>query len=90
MDDLWPNQTVVPEFQRIMLDFEYRAWRLGMDVLSCFAERLGFARDFFTKAHDRSLPDYRAPCACCTICRCRKTTWTPACGAPVRTPTLTA
>ena len=49
MDDLWPNQTVVPEFHRIMLDFEYRAWRLGMDVLSCFAERLGFARDFFDK-----------------------------------------
>ncbi|MEB3734456.1 2OG-Fe(II) oxygenase family protein [Halopseudomonas pachastrellae] len=43
-----------------MLDFEYRAWRLGMDVLSCFAERLGFARDFFTKAHDRSLPDYQS------------------------------
>ncbi|MEL0167311.1 MAG: 2-oxoglutarate and iron-dependent oxygenase domain-containing protein [Pseudomonadaceae bacterium] len=60
MDDLWPNQTVVPEFHRIMLDFEYRAWRLGMDVLSCFAERLGFARDFFTKAHDRSLPDYQS------------------------------
>ncbi len=60
MDDLWPNQTVVPEFHRIMLDFEYRAWRLGMDVLSCFAERLGFARDFFTKAHDRRLPDYQS------------------------------
>lgn len=24
MDDLWPNQTVVPEFHRVMLDFEYQ------------------------------------------------------------------
>jgi len=60
MDDLWPNQTVVPEFHRIMLDFEYRAWQLGMQVLSCFAERLGFERDFFTKAHDRRQPDYQS------------------------------
>jgi isopenicillin N synthase-like dioxygenase len=60
MDDLWPNQTVVPEFRRIMLDFEYRAWLLGMDVLSCFAERLGFSRNFFTEAHDRRQPDYQS------------------------------
>ena len=60
MDDRWPNQTVVPEFHRIMLDFEYRAWQLGMQVLSCFAERLGFERDFFTKAHDRRQPDYQS------------------------------
>ncbi|WP_339805221.1 2-oxoglutarate and iron-dependent oxygenase domain-containing protein [uncultured Marinobacter sp.] len=60
MDDLWPNQTVVPEFQRVMLDFEHRAWQLGMQVLSCFAERLGFDRDFFTKAHDRRKPDYQS------------------------------
>lgn len=60
MDDLWPNQTVAPEFQRVMLDFEHRAWQLGMWVLSCFADRLGFERDFFTKAHDRSLPDYQS------------------------------
>ncbi|QIB51347.1 isopenicillin N synthase family oxygenase [Pseudomonas sp. OIL-1] len=60
MDDLWPNQTVVPEFQRVMLDFEYRAWQIGMQVLSCFAERLGFERDFFTEAHDRCQPDYQS------------------------------
>ncbi|MFW5824268.1 MAG: isopenicillin N synthase family dioxygenase [Marinobacter sp.] len=60
MDDLWPNQTVVPEFQRVMLDFEYRAWQLGMKVLSCFADRLGFERDFFTRAHDRRQPDYQS------------------------------
>ncbi|MGP9822383.1 isopenicillin N synthase family dioxygenase [Salinarimonas sp. NSM] len=60
MDDLWPNQTVVPEFQRVMLAFEYEAWQLGMKVLSCFAERLGFERDFFTRAHDRRQPDYQS------------------------------
>ncbi len=60
MDGLWPNQTVVPEFQRIVLDFEYRAWQLGMKVLSCFAEKLGFERDFFTKAHDRSSAEYQS------------------------------
>jgi len=60
MDDLWPNQTVVPEFQRVMLDFEYNAWQLGMKVLSCFAERLGFEREFFTRAHDRSSEEYQS------------------------------
>lgn len=60
MAGLWPNQAQVPEFQRLILDFEYRAWRLGMDVLSCFAERLGFPRDFFAQAHDRAQPDYQS------------------------------
>jgi len=60
MDDLWPNQTVVPEFQRIILDFENRAWTLGMSILSCFAEKLGFESDFFTKAHDRSSEEYQS------------------------------
>ena len=60
MDGLWPNQTVVPEIQHHTLEFEYRAWQLGMKILSCFADRLGFERDFFTRAHDRSRPDYQS------------------------------
>ncbi|WP_304641339.1 isopenicillin N synthase family dioxygenase [Pseudomonas sp.] len=60
MDDLWPNQALVPEFSRVMLAFEYSAWLLGMKVLSCFAERLGFDRDFFTRAHDRHSPEYQS------------------------------
>ncbi len=60
MDDLWPNQAVVPEFHRVMLDFEYKAWQLGMKVLSCFAERLGFDREFFTHAHHRSSEEYQS------------------------------
>lgn len=60
MDNLWPLQTLVPEFQRITLDFEYKAWQLGMKVLSCFADKLGFKRDFFTRAHDRSSEEYQS------------------------------
>ena len=60
MDNLWPNQVLVPEFQRILLDFEQRAWQLGMQVLSCFAEKLGFAQDFFTQAHRRDSADYQS------------------------------
>lgn len=60
MEGLWPDQVTLAEFQRVMLDFEYQAWRLGMRVLACFAERLGFAADFFTRAHDRAAADYQS------------------------------
>ncbi len=60
MDDLWPGQTTLPEFQRVMLTFEYRAWQLGMELLSCFAEKLGFAADFFSQVHDRASPQYQS------------------------------
>ncbi|QJQ95641.1 MULTISPECIES: isopenicillin N synthase family oxygenase [Halomonadaceae] len=60
MQGLWPDQVTLAEFQRLVLDFEYQAWWLGMRVLSCFAERLGFDRDFFTRAHDRSSPEYQS------------------------------
>lgn len=60
MEGLWPDQVTLAEFQRTMLDFEHRAWQLGMRVLSCFAERLGFERDFFTHAHARHAPDYQS------------------------------
>ncbi|MDG5499975.1 2OG-Fe(II) oxygenase family protein [Marinobacter sp. BGYM27] len=60
MDDLWPGQTTLPEFQRIILNFEHSAWQVGMAILSCFADKLGFERDFFTRAHDRSSPEYQS------------------------------
>lgn len=60
MQDLWPNQVTLAEFQRVVLDFEHQAWQLGMRVLSCFADRLGLARDFFTHAHDRHSPEYQS------------------------------
>lgn len=60
MDNLWPDQMLVPEFQRVILDFEQRSWQLGMQVLSCFAEKLGFAQDFFTQAHRRDSAEYQS------------------------------
>lgn len=60
MDKLWPHQDQVAEFTRIMLDFEYRSWQLGMWILSCFAEKLGFDTDFFTKAHQRGSREYQS------------------------------
>ncbi|MEM0911574.1 MAG: 2OG-Fe(II) oxygenase family protein [Pseudomonadota bacterium] len=60
MNELWPTQTQVPEFQRILLEFEYKAWLLGMKILSCFADKLGFERDFFTQGHNRSSQHYQS------------------------------
>ncbi len=60
MQDLWPDESEIAEFQAIMLDFEAKTWQLGMQVLSCFADKLGFATDFFTKAHDPKAPDYQS------------------------------
>ncbi|UYF99770.1 isopenicillin N synthase family dioxygenase [Halomonas sp. GD1P12] len=60
MEGLWPDQVTLAEFQRIILDFEYKAWRLGMQVLSCFAEKLDFPRDFFALAHDRASEEYQS------------------------------
>jgi isopenicillin N synthase-like dioxygenase len=58
MEGLWPEQTQ-PEFKPTLLDFEWQCWQLGMKVLSCFAEKLGFEHDFFTHAHDRTQADYQ-------------------------------
>lgn len=58
MAGLWPSALV--DFQTQMLAFEHACWTLGMRVLSCFAERLGFEPDFFTRAHDWQQPDYQS------------------------------
>lgn len=60
MESLWPDQVTLAEFQRVILEFEYKAWKLGMQVLSCFAEKLDFPREFFTYAHDRASDDYQS------------------------------
>lgn len=59
MTDLWPNREL-PAFKGEMLEFERRCWELGMKVLSCFADRLGFERDFFAKAHDQDSEQYQS------------------------------
>lgn len=60
MDGLWPSEAELPDFQANTLAFERQCWELGMKVLSCFADKLGFERDFFTQAHDQSQTDYQS------------------------------
>ncbi|WP_017446478.1 isopenicillin N synthase family dioxygenase [Gayadomonas joobiniege] len=60
MTGCWPSDTVLLNFRRDMLAFEDRCWRLGMQVLSCFADKLGFPVDFFSIAHDKSKQDYQS------------------------------
>ncbi|WP_317930049.1 isopenicillin N synthase family dioxygenase [Halioxenophilus sp. WMMB6] len=60
MDDLWPSEEELPAFQATSLNFEAEAWALGMRVLSCFALKLGFPEDFFTKAHNPEGEGYQS------------------------------
>ncbi|MFI5808331.1 isopenicillin N synthase family dioxygenase [Streptomyces sp. NPDC051561] len=60
MDELWPTDTELAGFRETMLGFEAQCWEVAMRVLSCFADRLGFARDFFADAHDPSQDSYRS------------------------------
>ncbi len=60
MAGLWPDEADLPGFKAQMLAFEAQNWALGMQILSGFAVKLGFARDFFTKAHDPASPDYQS------------------------------
>jgi isopenicillin N synthase-like dioxygenase len=59
MDGLWPSQTQVADFKTHLLTIESLSWQLGMKILSCFAEKLGFENDFFTQAHTRDSADYQ-------------------------------
>ncbi len=59
MTGLWPEENLLPGFNAQMLTFEQQCWQLGMKILSCFADRLGFDRDFFTRAHDPQSPEYQ-------------------------------
>ena len=60
MAGLWPTQQELPGFQQATLDFERQCWQVGMQLLSCFAHKLGFDADFFTRAHDPSVPAYQS------------------------------
>jgi isopenicillin N synthase-like dioxygenase len=60
MDGLWPTDAELAGFQATTLAFERRCWELAMLVLGCFADRLGFPRDFFTAAHDPASPTYQS------------------------------
>jgi isopenicillin N synthase-like dioxygenase len=60
MSTLWPSGAELAGFRASMLAFERANWALGMKVLACFADRLGFAEDFFTDAHDPQSPEYQS------------------------------
>ncbi len=59
-DSLWPPDEAVPGFRSTMETFEERAWAVAMEVLSCFADRLGFDRRFFSRAHDPEGEGYQS------------------------------
>lgn len=60
MDGLWPTEDELAGFRATMLEFEHRCWILAMDLLSLFADKLGFDRDFFTRAHDPASATYQS------------------------------
>ncbi len=60
MAGLYPSEEELPGFRETMLAFEQASWAVGMKVLSCFADKLGFERDFFTRAHDPSSETYQS------------------------------
>lgn len=59
MDALWPDEELT-NFKATMLELEDATRHLGMQVLSCFATKLGFDEDFFTKLHDPTTPEYQS------------------------------
>ena len=60
MAGLWPSEAELPGFQAATLAFERQCWEVGMRLLSCFAFKLGFDPEFFTRAHDPQLPSYQS------------------------------
>ncbi len=60
MDGLWPTVAEAPGFQEALLEMERRCWQVAMDVLSCFADRLGLDHDFFARAHDPDGDGYQS------------------------------
>jgi isopenicillin N synthase-like dioxygenase len=60
MKGLWPTGRELGGFKAVMLAFERANWALGMKVLSCFGDKLGFDPDFFTECHDPLLPAYQS------------------------------
>ena len=60
MDGVWPDDMALPGFREKMLAFEAANWRVAMQVLSCFALKLGFEEDLFTRAHDPNSPSYQS------------------------------
>ncbi|MGU3432321.1 isopenicillin N synthase family dioxygenase [Actinomycetes bacterium M1A6_2h] len=60
MDGLWPTEDELAGFRTTIENFEAKCWRIAMDLLGCFASKLGRDRDFFTRAHDPESADYQS------------------------------
>lgn len=60
MAGLWPSEDALPGFADTLQAFERGAWTVAMNVLSCFADRLGFERNFFHEAHDPDGEGYQS------------------------------
>jgi isopenicillin N synthase-like dioxygenase len=60
MQGLWPSEQELPGFKQATLAFEHQCWQVGMQLLSCFAYKLGFDEEFFTRAHDPAVPSYQS------------------------------
>lgn len=60
MEGLWPGEQALPGFEQTMLGFEAQCWSVAMKILSCFADKLAFEGDFFTRAHEPSVPAYQS------------------------------
>lgn len=52
MSGLWPDEASIPGFRENALAFEEKCHGVAIKVLECFAWKLGFDRDYFTRAHD--------------------------------------
>lgn len=60
MEGLWPSEDEIAGFKATLEDFEHKCYGTAMFVLSCFADKLGLDRDFFTRAHDPTSPTYQS------------------------------
>ena len=60
MAGLWPTDEELAGFQSTMLNFEGQCWQVAMQVLSCFAWKLGFDEAFFARAHDPAQASYQS------------------------------
>ena len=60
MAGLWPTDEALAGFKSTMLAFEGRCWQVAMQVLSCFAWKLGFDEGFFARAHDPAQASYQS------------------------------
>lgn len=57
MKDSWISEDELPRFKDTALDFMQRTQAVSERLMLCFARGLGFADDYFVKAHDVSQPD---------------------------------